>query len=83
MATANFYICDVCGEHVPLGQRFFVATDYTFNGIENVTDGQYVDLCGEHLVAIIKGLCGNGIGRIKSFPMGNKVLEELKLLQKK
>lgn len=81
--TPDFYLCDVCGERVPEKDRFFAATDYVHNGIENVTEGKHLDLCSKHLVAVIRILIGYREGTIESFEAGKKVIAAVEDLKRK
>jgi hypothetical protein len=81
--TPDFNLCDVCGERVPERDRIFVATDYTHNGIENVTEGKHLDLCSKHLVEVVKHLIGAGPGQIQNFEQGKKVIAFVESLKRK
>ena len=44
MACPDYNICDVCKGQTKL-PRLFVETSYEYNGVENVAEGTYLDLC--------------------------------------
>jgi hypothetical protein len=52
----------------------FAATDRTYNGIENVTEGGTIDLCATHLNILVLRLMGAGIGQVPNYEMGKKVV---------
>jgi hypothetical protein len=79
--TPDFNLCDVCGDRVPEKDRFFVATDRTHNGIENVTEGKNLDLCSKHLVEVVKSLCKDV--HIPDYAMGVKVVAAVESLKRK
>jgi len=79
----DFNLCDVCGERVPEKDRFFAATDYAHNGIENVTEGKQLDLCSKHLVALVLHLMGARTGEVRSYEAGKKVIAFVETLKRK
>jgi len=81
--TPDFNLCDVCGAKVPPTDRFFIATDREYNGIENETVGKHLDLCGKHLTQVIEILCYGPTGRIADYEMGKKAVAAVESLKRK
>jgi len=84
MSNPNFYLCDICGARTPEKLRLFIVTgrepDPSGNGSED--DGQYVDLCHDHAILLVKQLLKRqgapNMRRIADHEAGKRAIELIK-----
>lgn len=81
MAMPDYRLCDVCGGKCQ--SSLFVETNYAFNGVENVSDGEHLDLCGKCAVECLKAMLKlPNNHRVNDHDAGNRLLEWVKQQKK-
>jgi len=76
MSEPNYNLCDICGEKTPKEARIFFSTGVAPSALDN-EEGQFLDLCTEHLVMALRTFIG-----FKEFSQTSAVLDKLRRSKK-